>query len=94
MSSEPFYRESGSYRVAVDSSGAGSIRILKRINFRTFIRLFKEVYLDMRQKNPERMHIIFYMSRTLYDEMSENTREFLDFCYTCMDTTFEMNIVE
>ncbi len=94
MVSEAFYRESGSYRIAVDSAGAGSIRILKRVNFRTFISLFREVYLEMRKRNPTRSHIVFYVSRSLYGEMSENTREFLDFCSTCMDTTFEMIIVE
>jgi hypothetical protein len=94
MTGEAFYRESGSYRIAVDDKGAGSIRILKRVNFRTFILLFREVYLEMKKKEPARNHIIFYVSRSLYDEMSGNTREFLDFCSTCMDTTFEMIIVE
>lgn len=94
MSGETFYRESDSYRIAVDDTGAGSIRILKRVNFRTFIFLFKEVYLEMKKKGPARSHILFYVSRSLHDEMSGNTKDFLDFCSTCLDTTFELVIVE
>jgi hypothetical protein len=80
--------------LAVSDTGTGSIRILKRVNLKTFIRIVREVYLEMRKINPGKTHIVLYVSRSLCDEMSENTREFLDFCRTCMDTTFELVIVE
>ncbi|WP_158308885.1 hypothetical protein [Methanocella arvoryzae] len=42
MTRDIFYRESGSYRFAVDKAGIGSVRVLKRVNFKTFIRRVTE----------------------------------------------------
>lgn len=94
MTTGAFYRETNSYRIAVDEAGVGSIRILKRVNFRTFIQIFKDLFLEMKKVNPAGTHVIFYVSRSLYEEMSDNTREFIDFCNACMNTTFELIIVE
>jgi hypothetical protein len=94
MTGDPFYRETDSYRIAVDTAGVGSIRILRRVNFRTFILLLREVYVEIQKKGPSEVSIVFFVSRSLYDEMSGNVREFLDFCAVCMDTRFELIILE
>ncbi len=94
MTKNTFYRESNSYRIAVDDSGVGSVRVLKRINFKTFIQLFRDLFVEMKKVDPAGSHVVFYVSRSLYEEMSDNTREFIDFCNVCMNTTFELIIVE
>lgn len=94
MTKNIFYREASSYRIAVDETGVGSVRILKRVNFKTFIKIFGDLFLEMKKVNPGQAHVVFYVSRSLYEEMSENTREFLDFCNICMNATFELIIVE
>lgn len=94
MSTGTFFRETSSYRIAVDETGVGSIRILKRINFKTFIQLFRELFVEMKKVNPGGAHVVFYVSRSLHDEMSDNTREFMNFCNVCLNATFELVIVE
>lgn len=94
MTKNMFYRESNSYRIAVDESGVGSVRILKRINFKTFIQIFRDLFVEMNKIDHSGSHVVFYVSRSLHEEMSDNTREFIDFCNVCMNTTFELIIVE
>ncbi len=89
-----FYRKSGNYRMWIDESGVGRIRILKRINFKTLVRIFEELHAEIKKKNPLVVHIIFYISRSLYDEMSVNAKEFLDFCQSCMGVKFELFLIQ
>ncbi len=92
-----FYRKSGNYRVWVDEKGAGRIRILKRINFTTLVSLFEELHDETKKGtagNPEKVHIVFYISKSLYDEMSVNAKEFLEFCQSCMGIKFELVLIE
>lgn len=87
-----FYRKSGSYRIWVDEAGVGHIRVLKRMNFKTLVTLFEQMHAEIKKINPDRIHIIFYVPKSLYDEMSINAKEFLDFCQSCMGITFELAI--
>jgi hypothetical protein len=90
---EGFYRKNGNYRVWVDEEGIGRIRILKRTNFKTLVNLFEELHGEIKKKNagnPVKVHIIFYISKSLYNEMSINAKEFLDFCSSCMGVKFEL----
>ncbi len=92
-----FVRKSANYRVWVDEAGVGRIRILKRINFKTLVSLFEELHGEMRKGitgNPGKVHIIFYISKSLYDEMSVNAKEFLGFCSSCMGIKFELVLIE
>ena len=89
-----FFRKADTYRIMIDPDGVGHIRIIKRMNFRTVLTLFKELYLELRKGQASRPHIIIHVSRSLCDEMSENIREFLLFCSTCLDGTFELSVVE
>ena len=91
-----FVRKSANYRVWVDEAGVGRIRVLKRINFKTLIALFEELHGEIRKRvaaNPGKVHIIFYISKSLYDEMSVNAKEFLGFCSSCMGIKFELVLI-
>lgn len=90
----PCFRKTSSYRVLIDPEGTGHIRIIRRVNFRTILSVFREVYLELRKNPDKKPHIIIYLSRSLSTEMSENLRDFLDFSIACMDGTFELIIVE
>lgn len=94
METERYYRESGYYRAWVDASGDGSVRILKRVNFRVLVHLFKEMLAELKNGPMARTHITFYISKSLNDEMSDNAREFIDFCRYCMDIDLELVILE
>ena len=66
---DAFYRKSGNYRIWVDESGVGRIRILKRINFTTLVSLFEELHAEIKNRiagNPGKVHIVFYISKSLY----------------------------
>ena len=89
-----FFRKAETYRIMIDPDGVGHIRIIKRMNFRTVLTLFKELYLELRKSGGRRPHIIIHVSRSLCDEMSENLKAFLMFCSTCLDGTFELSVVE
>lgn len=94
---DAFYRKSGNYRIWVDDEGAGRIRILKRINFTTLVSIFEELHAEIKKRstgNPGKVHIIFYISKSLYDEMSVNAKEFLEFCQSCMGIKFELVLME
>jgi len=89
-----YYKESDNYRAWVDDAGIGSVRVLKRVNFKVLVQLFKEMLAEMKKTSPTSARIIFYISRSLNDEMSENTREFLEFCRDCLGVNLEMVILE
>lgn len=89
-----FFRKADTYRVMIDNDGTGHIRIIKRMNFRMILALFKELYLEIRKTPGRSPHIIIHVSQSLYDEMSENLKEFLLFCSACLDGTFELAVVE
>lgn len=92
-----FVRKSSNYRIWVDEAGVGRIRVLKRINFKTLVSLFEELHSEIKKRiagNPGKVHIIFYISKSLYDEMSVNAKEFLGFCQSCMGIKFELVLME
>ncbi len=92
-----FYRKNNNYRIWVDDAGVGRIRVLKRINFKTLISLFEELHGEIKKRNPGnsgKVHIIFYISKSLHNEMSVNAKEFLEFCSSCMGIKFELVLME
>jgi hypothetical protein len=89
-----FYRETANYRLWVDEAGVGRVRILRRINFKTLASLFEELHAEIIKKNPSKAHIVFYISKSLYGEMSVNSKEFLEFCQSCMGIKFELVLME
>ena len=92
-----FVRKTNNFRIWVDEAGVGQIRILKRINFTTLVAIFEELHSEIKKRissNPGKIHIIFYISKSLYDEMSANAKEFLGFCQSCMGITFELVLIE
>lgn len=93
QSGNPFFRKTPNYRVLIDSEGIGHIRIIKRVNFRTVLAIFRDLYLELKKKTA-RPHIIVYVSPSLSSEMSENMRDFLDFAAACMEGRFELTILE
>ena len=94
---EVLVRKTANYRIWLDETSVGRIRILKRINFKTLVALFEELHGEIRKKlagNPGKIHIFFYISKSLYDEMSINAKEFLGFCQSCMGIKFELALIE
>lgn len=91
---DPCFRKTSNYRVLIDPEGIGHIRIIRRVNFRTILLLFKELYLELRKNSSAKPHIIIYLSRSLSTEMSDNMRDFLDFVKSCLDGSFELRVVE
>jgi len=92
-----FIRKSANYRIWVDETGVGRIRILKRINFTTLVAIFEELHGEIKKRNsenPGKVHIVFYISKSLYEEMSVNAKEFLGFCQSCMGIKFELALME
>ena len=95
--SEVLVRKTANYRIWVDETSVGRIRILKRINFKTLVALFEELHGEIRKRlsgNPGKVHIVFYISKSLYEEMSVNAKEFLGFCQSCMGIKFELVLIE
>jgi len=92
-----FVRKSANYRIWVDETGVGRIRILKRINFATLVAIFEELHGEIKKRNsenPGKVNIVFYISKSLYEEMSINAKEFLGFCQSCMGIKFELVLIE
>ncbi len=90
-------RKTAHYRIWVDENGVGRIRILKRINFKILVSLFEELHGAIKKRiegKPGKVHIVFYISKSLYDEMSINAKEFLEFCQSCMGIKFELVLIE
>ncbi len=91
---DPGFNKTGNYRVLIDPEGVGHIRIVRRINIRTFILVFWDVYREL-EKNPDRKpQIIIYLSRSLSVEMSETLRIFLDFSIDTTGGIFELRTIE
>jgi hypothetical protein len=86
-------RKTPSYRVWIDDRNIAHFRLVKRINFKTFIGLCRESYLAIDKETGHHPRIIIYIPRSLYDEMSENVSEFIMFCRSCTDATFELSII-
>jgi hypothetical protein len=80
--------------VLIDPEGVGHIRIIRRINFRTFILVFREVYLEIRKNTDRKPHIVIYLSRSLSVEMSGTLTTFLDFSKDSTGGSFRLCIVE
>ena len=95
--SEVLLRKTANYRIWLDENSIGRIRILKRINFKILVALFEELHGEIRKRlagNPGKVHIVFYISKSLYEEMSVNAKEFLGFCQSCMGIKFELVLME
>ncbi len=93
---EVFIRKTANYRIWVDEAGVGRIRILRRINFKTLVNLFEELHGEIKKRiagNPGKVHIIFYISKSLYNEMAVNSKEFLEFCQSCMGIKFDLVLI-
>jgi hypothetical protein len=91
---DPCFRKTSSYRVLIDQEGTGHIRIIRRVNFRTILLVFSEVYLELKKNTGTKPRIVIYLSRSLSTEMSDNMRVFLDFVISCLEGSFELRIVE
>lgn len=89
-----YYRKSDNCRIWVDGAGTGSVRILRRINFRVFIGVFKEMLAEIRKTNPEKVRIIIYIAPSINDDLSDNVKEFIEFCRDCIEVDFEVVILE
>jgi len=77
----------------IDSEGAGHIRIIKRINQKTLMEIFKELYLELKKDPDKKPHITIYVSNSIYEEMSQSMKSFHDFAVSCMDGTFDLIII-
>lgn len=95
MTEDVFIRKTANYRAWVDEAGIGRIRILKRINFKTLASLFEELHGEIKNRIKEgKVNIVFYISKSLYEEMSVNAKDFLGFCQSCMGIKFELVLIE
>ena len=86
-------KQNKSYRTMIDSEGTGHIRIIRRINLKTLIEIFKDLYLELKKDPGTKPHITIYVSRSIYEEMSDNMKHFHDFAVSCMDGTFDLIII-
>ncbi len=86
-------KQNKNYRVMIDSEGIGHIRIIRRINLKTLIEVFKELYLELKKDPIKEPHIKTYISHSIYEEMSDNMKHFHDFAVSCMDGTFELIVI-
>jgi hypothetical protein len=91
--SERNLKENKSYRTLIDSEGIGHIRIIRRINLKTLIEIFKSLYLELKEDPDKKPRINIYVSRSIYEEMSDNMKHFHDFVVSCMDGTFDLIII-
>jgi len=86
-------KENKSYRIMIDSEGTGHIRIIRRINLKTLIEIFKDLYLELKINPDKKPHIIIYVSRSVYGEMSDNMKHFHGFAVSCVDGTFDLTVI-
>lgn len=86
-------KQNKSYRIMIDSEGEGHIRIIRRINLKTLIEIFKELYLGLKNNSEKKPHITIYVSRSIYEEMSDNMKHFHEFAVSCMDGKFDLVII-
>jgi hypothetical protein len=76
------------------SEGVGHIRIIKRINLKVRIEIFKDLYLELKKNPGKKPHIAIYVSRSIYEEMSDNMKNFHDFTVSCMEGAFDLIIIK
>lgn len=86
-------KESKNYRIMIDSEGTGHIRILRRINLKTLMEIFKDLYLRLKKNSEKQPHMMIYVSPSVYEEMSDNMKQFHEFAVACMDGTFELIVI-
>jgi hypothetical protein len=86
-------KQNKSYRIMIDSEGAGHIRIIRRINLKTLMEIFKELYMELKRNPEKKPHITIYVSHSIYEEMSDNMKYFHEFAVSCMDGTFDLIII-
>jgi len=86
-------KQNKSYRIMIDSEGIGHIRIIRRINLKTLIEVFKELYLELKKDPDKKPHMKIYISHSIYEEMSDNMKHFHDFTVSCLDGTFELIVI-
>lgn len=86
-------KQKKSYRTMIDSEGAGHIRIIRRINLKTLIEIFKDLYLELKGNHDRKPHITIYVSNSIYEEMSDNMKHFHEFAVSCMDGTFDLIVI-
>lgn len=91
---ENFFRKANNYRIWIDDLGIGHIRILKRTNFKIIMSIFEEIHSEVKKRNDKEIKIVFYVSKSLYDEMSISTKEFIGFCQSCVGIKFELILLE
>lgn len=89
---ENFFRKTNNYRLWIDNLGIG--HIIKRTNFKIIISIFEEIYSEVKKRNDKEIKIIFYTSKSIYEQMSTNTKEFLGFCQSCIGIKFELILLE
>lgn len=77
----------------IDSAGVGHIRIIRRINLKILIEIFKDLYIELKKNSTKKPHIYIYVSRSIYEEMSGNVKHFHDLAVSCMDGTFDLIII-
>ncbi|MFQ6071414.1 MAG: hypothetical protein ACE5KT_01765 [Methanosarcinales archaeon] len=90
---EIFFRVTKEYRIWVDEEGIGRIRILKNVNLKTIMNLIEQVYHKI-NKNKNKKRIVFYISKSLYSNMSDNSKAFLDFCRNNLDIELDIILIE
>ena len=90
---EIFFRVTKEYRIWVDEEGIGRIRILKNVNLKTIMDLVEQVYHQI-NKNKNKKRIVFYISKSIYSKMSDNSKAFLDFCRNNLDIELDIILIE
>ncbi|HID26427.1 MAG TPA: hypothetical protein EYP22_01050 [Methanosarcinales archaeon] len=88
---EIFFRVTKEYRIWVDEEGIGRIRVLKNVNLKTLMNLLEQVYHKI---NKNKKRIVFYISKSLYSNMSDNSKAFLDFCRNNLDIELDIILIE
>jgi hypothetical protein len=86
-------KQNKSYRTRIDSEGTGHIRIIRRINLKTLIIIIKDLYLELNKDPGKKPNITICISRSIYEEMSDNMKHLHDFAVSCMDGTFDLIVI-
>ena len=77
----------------IDLEGVGHIRIIKRINLKNLIEIFKDLYLKLKKilaKN--RISLYKYPVRSM-KKMLDSMKHFHDFTALCMYGIFDLIII-
>ncbi|MCX9015198.1 MAG: hypothetical protein OIN89_10510 [Candidatus Methanoperedens sp.] len=90
-----YYKDSNAIRIWINDEGVCHIRVLKRINFKALTDVLEKGITESRRYNKtDRTEIRFYISKSLYNEMSRNSKEVVEFCQNCMNIQFELILIE